>query len=174
MTSYRKYTRESKDFTLETLRNRHKIHLQNNGFLTKKQKERLLKLKKKQRETPDSDFWYRIKHSAKFSIFDLELISRLADESQLQEIFEPLRKEDYVSMDKGDYHRTDLRYLLEAVFSSCNQDNLNQDDWRTKLALELVTIGIEHFQKNPAFQSNLHRRLFDDVLDSLGRHRDST
>ena len=174
MTSYRKYTRESKNYTLETLRKRHKTHLQNKGFLTKKQKERLLKLKKRERETLDSDFWYRIKRSSKFSIFDLELISKIADESQLQEIFEPLTKEDYAAMDKGNYNRVDLRYMLQAIFSSRNPENLSLDDWRSQLALDLVTVGIEHFQKNPVFQSNLHRRLFDDVLDSLGRHRDNT
>ena len=174
MTSYRKHRRELKDYTLKTLKTRHKIHLLNNGFLTKLQKERLLKLKKKERETPDSDFWYRIKHSAKFSIFDLELICKIADESQLQEIFEPLTHENYVEIDKGNYIRTDLRHMIEAIFLSYDPEKSDQEDWRSKLALDIVTVGLEHFKKNTAFQSNLHRRLFDDVLDSLGRRRDST
>jgi len=76
MTSYRKYRRDLTNDRIKTLKTRHKIHLKNKGFLTKLQKERLLKIKKKERETVDADFWYRIKHSAKFALFDLELISK--------------------------------------------------------------------------------------------------
>ena len=174
MSIYRKYTRDLKENKLKALKMRHEIHINNKGFLTKKQKLRLLKLRKKERWTPDADFWYRIKHSARYSIFDLELISKIADESQLKEIFEPLKKADYANMDKGIYKRTDLRFLIEAIFSSHSPEKSHSDDWRFKLALDMVKIGIGYFQNMPAFQSNLHKRLFGDVIDTLDANIDST
>ena len=174
MTTYRKYRREITDSKLKTIKTRHKIHLQNNGFLTKSQKERLLKTKKKERGITDTDFWYRIRHAATFAIFDLELISKIADESQLEEIFEPLTRDNYSDMDKGLYKRTDMRYLIEAVFSSHKPELSTRDDWRFKLAYEMIEIGIGYFRNMPTFQSNLHQRAFQDVLDSIQGYSDST
>ena len=174
MTNYRKYRRDLTKTQIKTLKALHKIHLQNNGFLTKLQKERLLKIKKKERETLDSDFWYRIKHSARYSIFDMELISRIADESQLKEIFEPLTKDDHSKRDKGIYERTDLRLMIEAVFSSHKPELSNRDDWRFKIALDMVKIGIGYFRNMSSFQSKLHTRMFEEVLDVLDENRDST
>jgi len=86
LTSYRNYTREITDNKLKDLKIRYKLQLKNKGILTPKKKRRLLKLGKKERGTSDADFWYRIKHQAKHSLFDLQLISEVADGSQLQEI----------------------------------------------------------------------------------------
>ena len=174
MSSYREYRRELTDRQLKILKIRHKIHLENNGFLTKKQKQRLLKLKKKERGTPEADFWYNLKRSAKMAIFDLQLISEIAAESQLQEIFEPLTNEDYQHMDKGKYLRTDLRYLIESLFSSHKPELSHRDDWRYRIAEDMVTIGLGYFKNLPAFQSNLHTRLFQDVEDSIRGYSDST
>ena len=174
MSSYREYRREITDRKLEILKIRHKIHLENNGFLTKKQKQRLVKLKKKERGTPEADFWYNLKRSAKMALFDLQLISEIADESQLQEIFEPLTIEDYRNMDKGKYYRTDLRYLIENIFSSHSPERSHSDDWRYKIAEDMITVGIGYFRNMPAFQSNLHNRLFQDIIDTISAHVDST
>jgi len=53
MASYREYWRELTPYQRRILKLRQKFFLKNNGFLTKPQKQRLLKLKKKQKETPD-------------------------------------------------------------------------------------------------------------------------
>lgn len=173
MTSYRKYRRDLSNDKIETLKIWHKIHLKNKGFLTSKQKQRLLKLKKKERGTPESDFWYRIKHSAKYAIFDLELISKIADESQLQEIFEPFTSEDYNEQKKGNYNRTTLRNMIESVFTSHMPEKSNRDDWRFKIAIDMVTIGIGYVRNMPSFQSKLHTRMFEELLDVLDEKRDS-
>ena len=174
MTEYRKYIRDLSKKQVNDLRTRHKFHMKNNGFLTKRQKDRLLKQRKKEKGTLDSEFWYRLKHSAKMAIFDLQLISEIADESQLQEIFEPLTNEDYRNMDKEKYYRTDLRYLIQNIFSSHNPERSHSDDWRYKIAEDMITIGIGYFRNMPAFQSNLHNRLFQDVIDTISAHIDST
>lgn len=57
------------------------------GFLSDKQRKRLLRMKKKERETPDSDFWWRIKESTRDTMMDMKLICDVASEQQLQEIF---------------------------------------------------------------------------------------
>jgi len=174
MSSYREYWRDLSAFDQKTLKLRQKFFLKNNGFLTKPQKKRLLKLKKKQRKTPDADFWWNIRRSAKGAIFDLELISTIGDESQLEEIFKPLTKDDYTKRDKGIYIVTDLRHLIEKIFSSHKPEKSHSDDWRYKIAEDMITIGIGYFRNMPAFQSNLHNRLFQDVLDTIGAHVDST
>lgn len=174
MIEYRKYIRDLNKRQVNDLSIRHKFHLENKGFLTKHQKKRLLKQKKKERGTLDSEFWYRLKHSAKMAIFDLQLISEIADESQLQEIFKPLTNEDYRNMDKEKYYRTDLRHLIDNIFSSHSPERSHSDDWRYKIAEDIVTIGIGYFRNMPAFQSNLHNRLFQDVIDTIGAHVDST
>ena len=174
MTKYRKYIRELTASELKNINVRHKFHLENKGFLTKRQKKRLLKLGKKEKGSLDSEFWYRLKHSARNSLFDLELIAKVADELQLQEIFEPLTKEDYARMDKGKYLRTDLKYLIESLFSSHKPELSHRDDWRYRIAEDMVTIGLGYFKNLPAFQSNLHTRLFQDVEDSIRGYSDST
>jgi len=174
LTSYRNYTREITDNKLKDLKTRYKLQIKNKGFLTPKKKRRLLKLGKKERGTSDADFWYRIKHQAKHSLLDLQLISEVGDGSQLQEIFEPLTKEDYKDRDEGLYKRTDLRFLIETIFSSHKPEESNREDWRFKLALDILNISIGYFRNIPAFQSKLHTRLFEDVLDVLDEHRDST
>ena len=174
MASYREYWRELTPYQRRILKLRQKFFLKNNGFLTKPQKQRLLKLKKKQRETPDSDFWWNIKRAGKGAIFDLELISMIGDESQLEEIFQPLRKDDYIKRDKGIFERTDLKHLIETIFSSHKPEKSHRDDWRFKLAFEMIEIGIGYFRNMPAFKSNLHQRAFQDVLDSIPGYTDGT
>ena len=173
MTKYRKYTRDLPDNKLKTLKKRHEIHLKYNGFLTKNQKARILGLRIEKRTT-DSEFWYRVKHSAKFSMFDLELLCKVADQDILQEIFEPLKKEDYLEMKKGNYNRTDLRSLIESIFSSHKPETSNRDDWRFKIAVEMITIGIGYLRNMPSFQSKLHNRMFEEVLDVVDENRDSS
>jgi len=174
MSSYREYWRDLSAFQRRVLKLRQKFYLKNNGFLTKPQKKRLLKLKKKQRETPDADFWWNIRRAGKGAILDLELISTIGDESQLEEIFQPLTKDDYTKRDKGIYNVTDLRHLIETIFSSHEPEKSHSDDWRYKIAEDMITIGIGYFRNMPAFQSNLHNRLFQDVIDTIGAHVDST
>jgi len=174
MTSYREYRRDLTKEEFKTLKIRHRIHLKNRGFLSPNEKQRLLKLKNKEHGTPEADFWYILKRKAKFAIFDLQLISKIADESQLQEIFEPFTNEDYNDHKKNNYPRTQLRDLIESVYTSHMPEKSNRDDWRYKLALDMATSAIGYFRNIPAFQSKLHTRLFEDVLDILDEKRDST
>ena len=98
----------------------------------------------------------------------------IGDESQLEEIFQPLRKDDYIKRDKGIFERTDLKHLIETIFSSHKPEKSHRDDWRFKLAFEMIEIGIGYFRNMPAFKSNLHQRAFQDVLDSIPGYIDST
>lgn len=89
MTKYREYARELTAKELNDLKTRYSEHLKlaRGGFLSDKQRKRLLGIKKKERETPDSDFWWRIKESIQDSMIDMKLVCDIASEKQLQEIF---------------------------------------------------------------------------------------
>jgi len=64
--------------------------------------------------------------------------------------------------------------MIESVFTSHMPEKSNRDDWRFRIAIEMVTIGIGYVRNMPSFQSKLHTRLFEDVLDVLDERRDST
>jgi len=89
MAKHREYSRELSPEQLEELKNRYSEHLKSShgGFLSDKQRKRLLGLKKKEEGTPDSDFWWRIKGSTRDAIMDMKLICDIASEKELQEIF---------------------------------------------------------------------------------------
>ncbi|MCH7967517.1 MAG: hypothetical protein IIB02_08930 [Thaumarchaeota archaeon] len=64
--------------------------------------------------------------------------------------------------------------MIESVYTSHMPEKSNRDDWRYKLALDMVTSGIGYFRNIPTFQLKLYNRLFEDVLDVLDERRDST
>ena len=68
------------------------------GFLSKRQRLRLLGKKRKERETDESDFWYSIRKSADGALLDLELLCRIAHDNQLREIFRPLDRNEERSL----------------------------------------------------------------------------
>src|SRR5690348_992672 len=89
MVKYREYSRELTPKQVEDLRNRYSEHLKRarGGFLTDKQRKRLLGLKKKEKGTPDADFWWRIKGSTRDALIDLKLICDISNEKELQKVF---------------------------------------------------------------------------------------
>ncbi len=87
MSESRQYLRELNEIERKWLKTYYESHLYKKGFLSQNQKKRLLGIKRKERGTPDSDFWYKIKHHVQNSILDLKMISDVASEKQLQEIF---------------------------------------------------------------------------------------
>jgi hypothetical protein len=87
MLESRRYLRELDETEREWLKTYYESHLHRKGFLTPNQKKRLLGIKRRERGTPDSDFWYKMKHHVQNVIIDLKMISDVASEKQLQEIF---------------------------------------------------------------------------------------
>jgi len=174
MTKNSEYTRDLTDHRLKSLKTRYKIHLKKRGFLSPNQKRRILGIKKKERGTPDTDFWYKIRDSAKNSITDLELLSEICSDGVLYDIFRELRKEDHQERDKGDYRRTSISLVLSRIFSTTRKPT-DYSTWKNQLSAKILEQSINYMRNNPQFKTKLHARLFDDVLDtSMGSTMDST
>lgn len=168
MDKYRIYTRELPKSKPEYLKIKYSAHIHSKGFLSPNQKKRLLGLKKMERGTTDSDFWYRIKRSAKNALLDLQLISEIASDSQLMEIFSSLTVDEYREIDKnkGKYTRTDPKNLFNAVLSS-DGNALTDNNWKYGLAHDLVNVGLDYVTTKKKLYTELHRRIFQDVRDIL-------
>ena len=155
------------------------------GFLSKNQRLRLLGKKKKERETEESDFWYSIRKSAEGALLDLELLCKIAHDNQLKKVFRPLDNDEQRSIDlitgaakwqdypekdhpevDGKYDRTDFYRIFGTVLD--RPSNTPDDEWKDELAVSLVRVALNYLmQKNRFKNSNLHQRLFQDVLDSI-------
>jgi len=174
MTKNSEYTRDLTDYQLKTLRTRYKVHLKKRGFLSPNQKRRILGIKKKERGTSDTDFWYKIRDSAKNAITDLELLSEICSDGVLEDIFRELQKEDHQQRDKEDYRRTSISLVLSRIFSTSRR-HTDYSAWKNKLSAKILEQSIYYMRNNPQFKTKLHARLFDDVLDtSMGSTMDST
>ena len=174
MTKNSEYTRDLTKHQLDSLRNRYDSHLARRGFLSPNRKKRILKLKMKERGTSDSDFWSKIKISARNAITDLELLSEICSDDVLEDIFRDLRKEDHQSRDKGDYDRTTLPLVLSRLFSTNKKTDV-YPEWKNVLCAKIIEQSVYYLRNNPKFKTRLHERLFDDVLDTvLMDSRDST
>ena len=168
------YTRDLTDYRLNSLKTRYKVHLKRRGFLSPNQKRRILGLKKKERGTPDTDFWYKIRDSAKNAITDLELLSEICSDGVLEDIFRELQKEDHQERDKGKYRRTSISLVLSRIFSTFRRPT-DYSTWKNKLSAKILEESIYYIRNNPQFKTRLHARLFDDVLDTaMGSSMDST
>lgn len=168
MSKNRQYRRDLTKYQTEHIKYQYTLLLKSKGFLSTNQKKWLLGLKKKARQTDESDDWYKIRHKAKLSLLDLQLIAEIVDTEQLTDIFEPFTLEDHKHMDKtkGQFKRTDLNSLLSRILFPNNKANEN-DVFGYQLASQLVILGLNYLSYRPEFRRNLYHRLFQDVLDAL-------
>lgn len=146
MIKYREYSRELSSKEMDNLRKRYSEHLKSSlgGFLSDKQRKRLLGLKKKEQGTPDSDFWWRIKQSTHDAIIDMKMICDIASEKELQEIFgtKQIRKQP-----NDKYPITEvLSSLLPPMLS---EDILKERVDQTKSAIASAKIDLDHNKNRP-------------------------
>lgn len=134
--------------------------------------------------TEESDFWYSVRKCAEGALLDLELLCKIAHDNQLRELFKPLDVDEQRSIDiligskkwsdypkneyphvNGKYDRTDFRRLVTTVLDK--PANTPSDEWKDEFAVDLVNAGISYLRQKRPFQTKLHQRLFQDVLDSI-------
>jgi len=146
MTKYREYSREFSPEQLDDLRNSYSDHLRlsRGGFLSDKQRKRLLRLKKKEQGTPDSDFWWRIKESTRDAMMDMKMICDIASEKELQEIFGT----------KQTRKQSDDMYPITKVLSSLLPSMLSEDILREGISnfrssIESAKIDLKNQRNNP-------------------------
>ena len=187
MRKNREYRRDLSDYDIELLRKLYENHLNSAKYaLTKEQRKRLLGLAKKEKYTEESDFWYHLKHQARKSLLDLELFVSVANDDMVKEVFEPYKQEDFLSADliggattleaarkilpdvKAEYLHTDLKRILTRILVSNEKDTAEKEHWKYRLAVDMVSVGLAYLGRRPEFRKELHRRLFQDTLDSIG------
>jgi len=166
MSKNRGYTREMTSHRWQILKKQYKTHITKKGFLSPNQKKRILKIKKMERGTVDSDFWYQIRNSAKNAIMDLQLISEVSSDDILKDIFRTLGNEDYRKMDKGIYDRSALDLVISRILQS-EKKPIDVSQWKYDFTTSVVTAVIYYLREIPKFSTRLHSRLFNDVLDTL-------
>ncbi|CUR52045.1 protein of unknown function [Nitrosotalea devaniterrae] len=146
MVKYREYSRELTPKELENLKKRYSNHLKSahGGFLTDKQRKRLLGMKKKEQGTPDSDFWWRIRESTHDAIIDMKMICDIANEKELQEIFgtKQIKKQP-----NDKYPITEV--LSSLLPSMLSEEILNERVNQTKRAIENAKIDLSHNKDRP-------------------------
>jgi hypothetical protein len=145
MSESRLYTRELNDTERKWLKTYYEQHLHRKGFLTAKQKKRLLGLKRRERGTPDSDFWYKLKHRVQNVVVDLKLICDVASERQLQEMFgEKIRMHEKTL----DVYPMAL-VLISLLPSMLSADILKENVSQTRKSLESARIDLERNRNRP-------------------------
>src|SRR5574337_643649 len=151
------YRRELTNNEIGSLKKTYEKHARSiaRGFLTREQRMRLLELKKKERGTTDSDFWYKLKRQSKNAIMELQMISDIANDKQLKEIF---------------YEGTPTRSPISELFVSLFPINrkTDQDDlWRSSIMAQIVFRSLEWYLQNNTFPTESHQRLIRDTLDAI-------
>lgn len=144
MSESRKYLRELNETERKWLKTYYESHLHRKGFLSPNQKKRLLGIKRKERGTPDSDFWYKIKHHVQNSIIDLKMISDVASEKQLQEIFG-----EKISMPRSEDVYPIMLVLSSLLPSMLSEDILKESIRQTRASIESAKIDQSRNKNRP-------------------------
>jgi len=145
------------------------------GILSHNQRLRLLGIKRITDGEEEKKLWFDIRNSSRTSFLDLKLISDIASDNQLEDIFKPLTEED-LPLDKkgkrdpyGKYNRYHIEtYLGHLLFEHDNKK------WKSELSIQLIELGINYLRWNHEFSRQLFQRLFDELLDAINPHRDSS
>ena len=165
MRKYREYTRDLTPDERQSIVKLYENHLHApKTVLTKRQSLRVLGLAKKERYTKDSDFWYHIKHNAKSALLDLELLSMVASDDQLEQIF-ALRPG--ISDDKGRRPasvRTFVRTLLDPHGKTLSD---KQEYWRYVIACNIVLDGLAYIKQKKGYDNAAVQQIFNNAEAAL-------
>jgi hypothetical protein len=164
----RQYRRELTPDQKESLRVKYRDYLQysRGGFLTTNKRKRLLEIKKGDEGTPEADFWYKLKQSARDSIVDLQMICDIADNEQIKEIFQripikkieknvPIKNEDFVSLPR----------LISSVLVTNWRSEKKDDLWKALLVKELINACLNYIETSGILMTKAHMRLIDEIRD---------
>ncbi len=156
----RSYQRESlKSHKLSLIKKFKSLLTSSSNVLTPYHRKRLLGKKRKERGgTTDSELWYRIKPRCKTGIQDLLLISEIANEEILKEIF-------YTKDERTG--NIPISELFELLFPQDTKEISKDEKWRIELLEEIVCKGLEWYLKKGVFKTKSHQRMLFETLDAI-------
>lgn len=163
---YRRYKTQNE---LKPYQKKYKEYLKRSrgGFLTKNQKMRLLGLKHGDEGTPEADFWYRLKQSAKGSLVDLQMIFDLADDDQSSEIFQriPLVKKGKNQALSDDEFITFANLICTVLVTDWRKESY--DIWKAFLVNDLMNNCLNFIATSGILMTKSHMRLIDEMRDLI-------
>ena len=139
------------------------------GCFERKTRQRIMDLKfgerapsKKLRLAYEAQFWSDVKSTARGSFIDMQMLSEVADEMLLKEIFFDNNKRD------GEPFITLIRNLFSPASTGLLQE---EQEWRKDLLLDIVLFGLESIIKGKTFKEPPVQRLLVDALNTLAVKR---
>lgn len=156
----RSYQRElMKSHKLSLIKKFKSLLASGSNVLTPYHRKRLLGKKRKERGgMTDSDLWYRIKPRCKTGIQDLLLISEIANEEILKEIF--FTRDERTG-------NIPINELFELLFPQDTKEISKEEKWRIELLEEIVCKGLEWYLKKGVFKTKSHQRMIFETLDAI-------
>jgi hypothetical protein len=156
----RSYQRKTPISDKSSLKQKFKPLLESSSnILTPYHRKRLLGEKRKERGgTTESDLWYRIKPRCKTGMMDLLLVSEIANEEILKEIF--YTKDERTGS-------LPIRNLFRTLFPPTVKQITDEEKWRTELLEEIVCNGLEWYLARGVFTTRSHQRLIYETLDAI-------
>jgi len=149
------------------------------GIFTPDKRRKLLGIRPKGRKvSPENipNFWYDVRNSVQSGLSDLHLVSEVAHQNQLKEMFSLI---PYSVWFEG-RSKTDIAKLLSTIFSSQPRSRVmkvkgqlrpienNEDDiWLAHLAYEIVLECFKFFKEHNLVTSMAHERLIEETDDML-------
>ena len=192
------YWRDLKKKDIDLFKKTYENHLKidRGGLTSKKFRQRLLGLKLGKRgdfrnrtiddnigESKDSQFWFLIKESVRYTLNDLRLISEVSNEKQIREMFQvtpyviseerkkQLLKQKVLSKDEEKFLKENKMHVsLDSILNSIlnTPRGNNQDEiWKSILVREILKICIKHLKQNEFLMTKSHIRLLDELEDLM-------
>lgn len=144
----------------------HLLKVSRGGLLTTNQRKRLLGLKKATQGEDEKKLWFDIRESVSTTFLDLRLICDIASDNQLKVMFEPVSEKD-LPLDKNSRYDQYAKYTRNDVTLFVNHLLFAKDrlDWKFLLASKIMLESVYYLGTHPKFDTELHRRLFGDLID---------
>ncbi len=138
------------------------------GLFTPTTRGRLLgtKPKKGVAKQDTSDFYYDVRSRAAAGLADLQLLSEIGHDAQLQNIFMATTHAEL----NNEPYRTDLNILLTGLLRTHDkQDFHTKEDilWRAELAEKIVNSCMAFFKNRDLITSKAHLRVVDEIKDMM-------
>lgn len=174
------YTRDLSTTQIKELKEKYSDHLNRSrqGFLSMPVKQRLLKIKKMEREFTNEEkqrYFYDIREHAKSAFGDFLLLMDTLQDSQIKEIFEGNNlSTKEMQQFKQLRNETENKNFFQKLPTFLNMLNTlfiekgEQDDtWKAYMSYYVITTCTKFLREHDFISTKAHQRLLDEVEDMI-------